>query len=149
MYEALTLAAVGMENYGAYSEQSNAIGGLGLGGYYIDQWYILLVIPAMIIALIAQAKVKSAYNKYSKIGNSRGISGAQAARMILDDHGLNYVPINITQGTLSDHFDPRSNTVNLSPGTKSDTPFSTRSIISRIRCVRRSFRSPISVRIFQ
>ncbi len=60
MYEALTLAAVGMENYGAYSEQSNAIGGLGLGGYYIDQWYILLVIPAMIIALIAQAKVKSA-----------------------------------------------------------------------------------------
>ena len=115
MYEALTLIAAGMENYGAYSDTNNAIGGLGLGGLYIDKWYILLVIPAMIIALIAQARVKSAYNKYAKIANSRGMTGAQAARMILDDHGLTYVPINITQGTLSDHFDPRNNTVNLSP----------------------------------
>ena len=121
MYEALTLVAAGMENYGAYSDTNNAIGGLGMGGFYIDQWYILLVIPAMIIALIAQARVKSAYNKYSKIGNSRGITGAQAARMILDDHGLTTVPINITQGTLSDHFDPRNNTVNLSPDVYSGT----------------------------
>ena len=58
MYEALALVAGGMNNYGAYSDTNNAIGGLGLGGFYIDQWYILLVIPAMIIALIAQARVK-------------------------------------------------------------------------------------------
>ena len=99
MYQALTLVASGMNHYGAYSDTNNALNGMGLGGFYIDQWYIILVIPAMIIALIAQARVKSAYNKYSKIGNSRGISGAQAARMILDDHGLTNVPINITQGT--------------------------------------------------
>ena len=115
MYQALTLIADGMNTYGAYSDNYGAVGGLGLGGFYIDQWYILLVVPAMIIALIAQARVKSAYRKYAQIPNSRGMTGAQAARMILDDHGLTYVPINITQGTLSDHFDPRSNTVNLSP----------------------------------
>ena len=121
MFETLALVASGMENYGAYSDTNNAIGGLGLGGFYIDQWYILLVIPAMIIALIAQVRVKSAYNKYSKIANSRGMTGAQAARMILDDHGLTYIPINISQGTLSDHFDPRNNTVNLSPDVYSGT----------------------------
>ena len=114
IHQALTLVAAGMNHYGAYSDTSNAIGGYGLGGFYIDQWYILLVIPAMIIALIAQARVKSAYKKYSQIGNSRGLSGAQAARMILDDHGLTYVPINMVQGTLSDHFNPKDNTVNLS-----------------------------------
>ena len=121
MYEALALVAGGMNNYGAYSDTNNAIGGLGLGGFYIDQWYILLVIPALIIALIAQVRAKSAYNKYSKIANSRGMTGAQAARMILDDHGLTYIPINISQGTLSDHFDPRNNTVNLSPDVYSGT----------------------------
>ena len=121
MYEALARVATGMNSYGADSDTNNAIGGLGLGGFYIDQWYILLVIPAMIIALIAQVRVKSAYNKYSKIANSRGMTGAQAARMILDDHGLTYIPINISQGTLSDHFDPRNNTVNLSPDVYSGT----------------------------
>ena len=49
------------------------------------------------------------------------MTGAQAARMILDDHGLTYIPINISQGTLSDHFDPRNNTVNLSPDVYSGT----------------------------
>ena len=121
MYEALTLVATGMYHSGAYSDTNNVIGGFGLGGFYIDQWYILLVIPAMIIALIAQARVKSAYKKYSRIPNSRGMTGAQAARMILDDHGLTYIPINISQGTLSDHFDPRNNTVNLSPEVYSGT----------------------------
>ncbi len=121
MYEAFTLAAAQMANNGAYSDTSNAIGGYGLGGFYIDYYYILLVIPAMIIALIAQARVKSAYRKYAKIQNSRGLSGAQAARMILDSHGLTYVPINMVQGTLSDHFNPKDNTVNLSPEVFSGT----------------------------
>lgn len=120
MYEALTLVADGMNNYGAYSA-NNGFTGTPYLGFGIDYYYILLVIPAMIIALIAQARVKSAYNKYSKIANSRGLSGAQAARMILDDHGLTNVPINMVQGTLSDHFNPKDNTVNLSPDVYSGT----------------------------
>ena len=108
MYEALTLFAQGM-----YSDNFNFIG----GGYYgigIDYYYIILVIPSIIIALIVQFKLKLTYGKYSKIGNSRNLTGAQAARMILDSHGLTYVPINMVQGELSDHFNPTNNTVNLS-----------------------------------
>lgn len=115
MYETLTLFAQGM-----YNENSNFMG----SGYYgigIDYYYILLVVPAVIIALIAQVKVKSAYKKYSKIANSRNLTGAQAARMILDSHGLTYVPINIVHGELTDHFNPTNNTVNLSPGVYSGT----------------------------
>ena len=111
MLQALTLFAQGM-----YTDQSGAIGsgysGMGIG---MDYYYILLVIPAMLIALFAQAKVKSAYKKYAQVGNSRNLTGAQAARMILDSHGLTYVPINVVQGELTDHFNPTDNTVNLSP----------------------------------
>ena len=105
MFEALTLLAQGAQQY---SDTNNAMIGGGYYGFGIDYYYILLVIPAMIIALIAQARVKSAYNKYAKIPNSRGLTGAQAARMILDSHGLHYVPITMMQGQLTD-------TVTLSP----------------------------------
>ena len=97
-----------------YSDNSNLSVGNGYYGFGIDYYYILLVIPAMLLALIAQALVKSRYKKYAAIPNSRGISGAQAARMILDSHGLQHVPVNMVQGTLTDHFNPTDNTVNLS-----------------------------------
>ena len=76
---------------------------------WYDYYYFILVVPALIISLIAQAKVKSAYSKYAKVGNSRNLTGAQAARMILDSHGLTYVPINVVQGELPDHFNPTDN----------------------------------------
>lgn len=115
MLEALSLFAQGMytDNSGAVSNAMSLVG--------IDYYYIILVIPAMIIALIAQFKVKSAYSKYAKIGNSRNLTGAQAARMILDAHGLNYVPINVVAGQLTDHFNPTDNTVNLSQDVYSGT----------------------------
>lgn len=118
MFEALTLLAQGAQQY---SDTNNAMIGGGYYGFGIDYYYILLVIPAMIIALIAQARVKSAYNKYAKIPNSRGLTGAQAARMILDSHGLHYVPITMVQGQLTDNFNPTTNTVNLSPDVYSGT----------------------------
>lgn len=94
----------------------------GMGGFYgIDYYYIILVLPAVLIALFAQIKVKSAYGKYSKIGNSRGITGAQTARMILDSHGLNHVQVTMIRGELTDHFDPRTNIVSLSQGVYNGT----------------------------
>src|SRR5688572_2428971 len=72
--------------------------------------------PAMLLALIAQFMVKSAYAKASKIPNSRGASGAQAARTILDAHGLQSVGVELHQGWLSDHYDPRKKVLRLSPG---------------------------------
>ncbi|MBI1293386.1 zinc metallopeptidase [bacterium] len=83
-----------------------------LGGYGL---YILISLPALILGLWAQARVRSAFNKYSKVPGGRGIAGAQAARMILDANGLHHVNVEQVQGFLSDHYDPRSKTLRLSP----------------------------------
>lgn len=82
-------------------------------GYYS---YILWMLPAIIISAFAQIKVKSAYSKYSKVMNSRGITGAQAARKVLEAGGVTGVNIVHVNGTLTDHFDPRSNIISLSDG---------------------------------
>jgi Zn-dependent membrane protease YugP len=82
------------------------------GGYGL---YILFSLPALILGLWAQARVRSSFNKYSKVRSGRGIAGAQAARMILDSHGLSHVNVEQVQGFLSDHYDPRSKTLRLSP----------------------------------
>lgn len=75
---------------------------------------IIILIPAIFFALYAQSKVKRAYRKYSMIGNRRGITGRQAARKILDANGLHHVPIEITAGTLTDHYDPQKDVMRLS-----------------------------------
>ena len=64
--------------------------------------------------MYAQAKISSAYEKYNKVAASTGLSGAEVARKILDRNGLNYVDIKMVDGKLSDHYDPRDKTLNLS-----------------------------------
>lgn len=71
-------------------------------------------IIAFFITLLAQIYVNSSYSKYRKIKNARGLTGKEAARMMLDRNGLNYVKVRAISGKLSDHYDPRSKTVNLS-----------------------------------
>lgn len=83
--------------------------------YTIDYYYIILVVPAIIISLVAQAVVKGTYRKWSQVGNIRGITGAMAAQRVLSYYGINNVRIEVTQGELSDHYDPRSNVIRLSP----------------------------------
>lgn len=77
--------------------------------------WLLLALPGLLLGLWAQYKVKSAFGKYSKIKNSRGMTGAQAARAMLDHYGLYDVRIEETKGTLSDHYDPRDKVLRLSP----------------------------------
>lgn len=81
--------------------------------FYYDSTYLLLI-PAMIISAWAQFKVSSTFEKYSKVYSSRGISGSQAARMLLDNNGLYHVPIEVTGGKLSDHYDPTRQVLRLS-----------------------------------
>jgi uncharacterized protein len=81
------------------------------GGYFL---YILFGLPALLLGLWAQFKVKSAYNKYSKIRSYIGLSGAEVARRILDNNGLQDVPVEETQGILSDNYDPRRKVLRLS-----------------------------------
>ncbi len=77
--------------------------------------WLLLAIPGLILGIWAQLRVRSAFNKYSRVPNSRGLSGAQAARMMLDYHGLPDVSVEESSGFLTDHYDPRSRTLRLSP----------------------------------
>ncbi|MBE7051781.1 MAG: zinc metallopeptidase [Ruminococcaceae bacterium] len=85
-------------------------------GYYygFDYTYIIFVLPAIIISLIAQLKVTSTFSKYNKIVNSRGINGAEVARRILDKNGLSNIVIEHVRGNLSDHYDPTSRVLRLS-----------------------------------
>ena len=94
---------------------------MGYYGYGIDIWYVLLVVPAFVLALWAQFKVKNTYKKYSAVRNSRGLTGAQAAARVLFSHGINNVQIERVSGTLTDHFDPRANVIRLSEGVYDST----------------------------
>lgn len=82
--------------------------------FYMDRYYIILIIPAMIIAMVAQAKVSSTFNRYSRENSRRGLTAAQVARRILDGHGLYNVQIQHISGSLTDHYDPTANVVRLS-----------------------------------
>ena len=75
---------------------------------------MIILIPAIIFALYAQAKVSRAYNRYSRVPNSTGMTGRQAARRILDANGLGHVPIEMVAGKLSDHYDPSRDVMRLS-----------------------------------
>lgn len=85
--------------------------------YYNGQdmtYYIMVILPLFILSFIVQIKMKLTYSKYSKIMNVRGLSGSEAARNILDSMGLRHVSIQRVSGELTDHFDPRTNTLRLS-----------------------------------
>ena len=85
--------------------------------YYYDSYYMigyLLVIVGAIIMALAQMKVSSAYNKYSRIENSRHLTGRDVAYEILNQHGLSDVQIYEVKGHLSDHYNPSNLTLNLS-----------------------------------
>ena len=81
--------------------------------YGIDPTMILLLIGAA-LTLIAQGMVSSAFNRYSKVGGKKGYIGAEVAEMILRKNGVNDVDVRGVAGRLTDHYDPRSKTVNLS-----------------------------------
>lgn len=83
--------------------------------YYYDFTYILVII-GVVLCLGASAHVNRVMNKYSKVGNSTGLTGAEAARRILNNEGLYNVQIECLQADSGDHYDPRTNTVRLSYG---------------------------------
>lgn len=82
--------------------------------FYLDPYYIMLIIPATILSLIAQFMVSSTFKKYSQVGNSRGMTGADAARLILSRNGIYDVQVTAVAGNLTDHYDPRTKVVRLS-----------------------------------
>lgn len=85
-----------------------------MGYYGIDMYYIVLVLPCVLFAFWAQAKVNGTFDRYSRVMNRRGLTGAQAAETVLRANGVTGVRIEYVAGKLTDHFDPRTNTIRLS-----------------------------------
>lgn len=83
--------------------------------FYFDPMYFIFALPALLLGIWAQSRVRSAFNRYSKVRSGRNITGAQAARALLDINGLQHVAIEAVGGRLSDHYDPRSKVLRLSP----------------------------------
>ncbi|MBE6878776.1 MAG: zinc metallopeptidase [Ruminococcaceae bacterium] len=92
-------------------------------GYGIDIYYLILVIPAVIFSMWAQAKVNSTFNKYSRVRTYSGMTGYEAARRILSANGLYNVTVERVSGNLTDHYDPKANVIRLS-----DSVFNTNSV---------------------
>ncbi len=84
--------------------------------WFFDPVYLLFAIPPLLLGLWAQFRVQSAFRQYSKVKTGNGISGAQMARMILDQNGLQNVAVERVGGMLSDHYDPRGKVLRLSEG---------------------------------
>lgn len=82
--------------------------------YGFDWTYLVFIVPCIIITLICQINVKSTFSKYSKIRNSRNLTGAQAAEYVLRKNGVTGVRIEQVAGSMTDHFDPRTNVIRLS-----------------------------------
>jgi Zn-dependent membrane protease YugP len=83
--------------------------------FFLDPLYLILALPGLLLGLWAQARVKGTFNKYSKVRTTRGATGAEIARYLLDQQGLQDVRIEESQGFLSDHYDPRTRVLRLSP----------------------------------
>ncbi len=84
--------------------------------YYFDPLYFMFALPGLLVALFAQAKVKSNYSKYSKIINSSGYTGADVAQLILRNNGITNVQVRRISGNLTDNFNPKDNCIYLSDG---------------------------------
>lgn len=83
---------------------------------FFDPMYIVFALPALLLGFYAQMKVKGAFKRFSRVGTSRGITGAQVARALLDTQGLHNVKVERSRGFMSDHYDPRGKVLRLSPG---------------------------------
>ena len=82
--------------------------------FFFDPWWLVFAVPGLLLGLWAQIKLSHAYGKYSKVAVESGMTGAQAARRILDDAGLNDMPVEEVPGHLSDHYDPTKRALFLS-----------------------------------
>ncbi len=92
-----------------------------MGYMYYDWTWFIVMIPCLLLSLFCSAKVKSTFAKYSKIPNSRLMTGARAAEELLRANGVTGITIEHVRGNLTDHFDPRTNTIRLSDSVYSST----------------------------
>ncbi len=83
---------------------------------FLDPTYLIFMLPGLLLVMIAQWRVSAAYRKWGQIRNALNLTGAEAAQRLLAYGGLSNVKLETVRGKLTDHFDPRSNTLRLSSG---------------------------------
>jgi Zn-dependent membrane protease YugP len=87
----------------------------GYGGFYFDPMYFVFLLPALLLTLYAQWRVQSSYSKWNQVRNSQNITGTDVARILLPRDGLQNVSVEEVPGQLTDHYDPSSDVLRLSP----------------------------------
>lgn len=96
------------------------------GFYYgFDPLYLMITVGIMLVSMVVQSRLKSTFQQYTAMKNSKNLTGAEVARLILDHHGLQDVAVEHISGQLSDHYDPRDRVVRLS-----DSNFSEKGVAS-------------------
>ncbi len=85
--------------------------------FYMDYWYLILVVPMMILSLIASARVNAVYKKYNKVSVRAGLTANEVAQRILTQHGIHDVEVQQIRGNLTDNYNPTNKTLNLSQST--------------------------------
>jgi uncharacterized protein len=112
---------------------------------FFDPLYLLVMVPGLLLSLWASMRVKSTFRRYSQVGSRSGLSGADAARELLRRQNISGVTVEPVEGFLSDHYDPSSRTLRLSPDVyhgrslaslgvaahEAVTPFNTRTTTAR------------------
>jgi uncharacterized protein len=84
-------------------------------GFYFDPMYLVFMVPALLLTLYAQNRVRSAYSRWSQVRNSRNVTGADVAQVLLPRENLSNVRVELVQRELGDHYDPQNNILRLSP----------------------------------
>lgn len=83
---------------------------------FFDPLYLVFTVPALLFALFAQWRVSSAYNRYTQVGNLRNMTGADVARVLMRNEGLDHVQVEVIPGHMTDHYDPSGKVMRLSQG---------------------------------
>ena len=98
--------------------------------FFWNPTYFIFALPALILAFYAQWRVKSAYDKYLRVANMRGVTGLQAAKILLNANNLSHIGVEGTQGMLTDHYDPRTKTMRLSPGVANSSSVAAMAVVA-------------------
>jgi Zn-dependent membrane protease YugP len=97
---------------------------------FFNTQYLIFMLPALLLALFAQWKISATYRKYSEVRNAQGLTGADVARVLMRNEGLDYVGVEVIPGNLTDHYDPRTKTMRLSQGSSQEPSVAAMAVVA-------------------
>lgn len=98
--------------------------------FFFNTQYLIFILPALLLALFAQWKISATYRKYSEVRNAQGLTGADVARVLMRNEGLDYVGVEVIPGNLTDHYDPRTKTMRLSQGSSQEPSVAAMAVVA-------------------